>query len=219
MLGEPCVSAVIFGCKAQKNSETVFFAPDFLGELCDLRGKVLPCGKVFLALRSTMKTVARKKSQPRASRPHMPGYGVPKSSKGLLPWKWAQDRLVKSRQYWIASTRPDGSPHVMPVWGLWLDGVFYFSTGRNSRKARNLAQNPRCVVCSDNSAEAVIVEGSVDTVTARDTLEPIFAAYEEKYKMDVRSMGEPFYRLSPKVAFGLFEKKFAQSATRWNFPE
>ena len=100
-----------------------------------------------------------------------------------------------------------------------LDSVFYFSTGRNSRKARNLAQNPRCVVCSDNSAEAVIVEGSVDTVTARDTLEPIFAAYEKKYKMDVRSMGEPFYRLSPKVAFGLFEKKFAQSATRWNFPE
>ena len=57
----------------------------------------------------------------------MPGYGVPKSSKGLLPWKWAQDRLVKSRQYWIATTRPDGSPHVMPVWGLWLDSVFYFS--------------------------------------------------------------------------------------------
>ena len=39
---DPAIAAVIFGCKAQKNSETVFFAPDFLGELCDLRGKVLP---------------------------------------------------------------------------------------------------------------------------------------------------------------------------------
>jgi nitroimidazol reductase NimA-like FMN-containing flavoprotein (pyridoxamine 5'-phosphate oxidase superfamily) len=157
------------------------------------------------------------KPQPKASRPHIPGYGVPKSRTGLLPWKWAESRLVKSRQYWIATTRDDGSPHVMLVWGLWLDGTFYFSTGRNSRKARNLAQNPRCVIGSDNSEEAVIVEGYVDTVNGREALEAIFAAYEEKYKMDVRGMGEPFYRLNPKVAFGLFEKKFAQTATRWKF--
>jgi len=54
---------------------------------------------------------------PKAGRPNMPGYGLAKSRTGLLPWKWAQDRLGKSRQYWIATTRPDGSPQVMIVWG------------------------------------------------------------------------------------------------------
>jgi hypothetical protein len=32
----------------------------------------------------------------------MPGYGLPKGSSGLLPWKWAEQRLKKSHNYWIA---------------------------------------------------------------------------------------------------------------------
>jgi Pyridoxamine 5'-phosphate oxidase len=67
---------------------------------------------------------------PKTTRPHMPGYDLPKTKKGLLPWKWAEDRLKKSRQYWIATTRPDGRPHVMVIWALWLDGKLYFSTGK-----------------------------------------------------------------------------------------
>jgi uncharacterized pyridoxamine 5'-phosphate oxidase family protein len=153
---------------------------------------------------------------PKAGRPNIPGYGLSNSKKGLLPWKWALDRLRKSRQYWIATTRPDGAPHVMVIWGLWLEDGFYFSTGKTSRKAKNLALNPRCVICSDNSAEAVIVEGMVETV-GPETLKPVFAAYQKKYKMDVSDMGEPFYRVRPSVAFGLLEKKFASTATRWIF--
>jgi hypothetical protein len=30
-------------------------------------------------------------------------------------------------------------------------------------------------------------------------------------------MGEPFYRVRPRIAFGLFEKKFTGTATRWTF--
>jgi hypothetical protein len=100
-----------------------------------------------------------KKRVPKASRPHMPGYGLPKGTKGLLPWKWAEDRLKKSHNYWITTVRPDGSPHTMVVWGLWLEGAFYFSTGKQSRKARNLAENPRCIVATERAEEAVIVEG------------------------------------------------------------
>ena len=92
-------------------------------------------------------------AKPTVSRPHMPGYGMPKTAKGLLPWKWAEQRLRKSHNYWITTVRPDGSPHVMVVWGLWLDGAFLFSTGSQSRKARNLAQNPRCVVSTEAAEE------------------------------------------------------------------
>jgi hypothetical protein len=55
-----------------------------------------------------------------------------------MPWTWAEERLGESHNYWIATSRPDGRPHLMVIWGLWLDGVFYFSTGGQSRKARNL---------------------------------------------------------------------------------
>ena len=82
------------------------------------------------------------KRTPKPSRPQMPGYGLPEHSKGLLPWKWAEQRLAKSHNYWISTVRPDGRPHTMVVWGLWLANVFYFSTGRDSRKTHNLKANP-----------------------------------------------------------------------------
>jgi len=73
----------------------------------------------------------------------MPGYGFPKGNQGLLPWRWAEERLKKSHNYWIRTVKPEGSPHTMVVWGLCLEGEFLFSTGRRSRKARNLARNWR----------------------------------------------------------------------------
>ncbi len=169
------------------------------------------------AFRMAKKKTLKATLTPRAGRSNLPGYGIAKSKKGLLPWKWALGRLRKSRQYWIATTRPDGSPHVMVIWGLWLEDGFHFSTGKDSRKAKNLAGNPRCVICSDNSAEAVIVEGVVESVSP-EKLKPVFVAYKKKYKLDVSGMGEPFYRVRPAVAFGLLEKKFAGTATRWMFP-
>ena len=83
------------------------------------------------------KKIASRRREPRATRPYMPGYGISTTKKSMLPWKWAEGRLRKSRQYWMITVRPDGRPHVMPVWGLWRDDGFYFSTGGRSRKARN----------------------------------------------------------------------------------
>jgi hypothetical protein len=163
-----------------------------------------------------MKQPARKHPVPKASRPAMPDYGLEKSKKGLLPWKWAADRLARSRQYWIATSRPDGSPHVMIVWGLWWNQAFHFSTGKTSRKARNLAANPRCVICSEDAAQAVIVEGVVGTASAAD-LKALFAAYKKKYKCDLSGMDEPLYRVEPHTVFGQIEKKFTKTATRWRF--
>jgi hypothetical protein len=161
---------------------------------------------------------------PKPTRPHMPGYGLRKSSKGLLPWKWAEQRLNKSRQYWIATTRPDKRPHVMVVWALWLEGALYFSTGSKSRKARNLAKNPHCTMCTEKANEAVILEGIVEAEKDVKRIREFLRLYEKKYKWDMSSMAddllklkEPVFRLRPKAAFGLAEKTFATSATRWIF--
>jgi hypothetical protein len=160
---------------------------------------------------------------PKASRPHMPGYGLPKGNKGLLPWKWAEQRLKKSHNYWITTVKPNGSPHTMVVWGLWLDGRLLFSTGSKSRKAKNLAHNPHCVVCTEHAHEAVIVEGiaEVADVAARRKL---LAKYEGKYKFDmssmkddILSMKEPVFVVRPRVVFGQWEKDFIGKSTRWKF--
>ncbi len=162
-------------------------------------------------------SLTKKSKSPTPTRPYMPGYGLPRGTKGLLPWSWAEQRLKKSHNYWISTVRPDGSPHTMVVWGLWLNSAFYFSTGQRSRKAQNLAENPRCVVCTEHAHEAVIVEGEAHPVKDSPQLK-FFSSYQKKYKWDMSNMAdEPIYQVRPRVAFGLYEKKFMQAATRWKF--
>jgi hypothetical protein len=158
-------------------------------------------------------------TEPRASRPNMPGYGILAANEGdgLLPWSWAQERLAAARNYFLATTRPDGAPHVMVVWGLWIDDTFQFSTGKTSRKAKNLAAEPRCVVCPEGAEEALVVEGVAADLAGEAALARFFTAYEAKYGMDVSTMGEPLYVVTPRTVFGQIEKTFTKSATRWQF--
>jgi nitroimidazol reductase NimA-like FMN-containing flavoprotein (pyridoxamine 5'-phosphate oxidase superfamily) len=106
----------------------------------------------------------------------------------------------------------------MPVWGIWVDSAFYFSTGRGTRKARNLAANPKCVIANERAEEAVIVEGVAEEVTDPARWKQLAKPYYRKYKpwkLDP-AMG-PIYVVQPRVVFAMYEKKFAQAATRWNF--
>jgi len=167
--------------------------------------------------------LSRTTLKPKPSRPEMPGYGLPAGTKGLLSWKWAEQRLKRSHNYWITTVKPDGSPHTMVVWGLWLDGAFLFSTGRMSLKARNLAENKRCVVCTEHAHEAVIVEGTAELADVPARRE-FLKKYQPKYKFDmssmerdILSMKEPVFAVRPRVVFGMYEKKFMSSATRWKF--
>jgi hypothetical protein len=154
----------------------------------------------------------------------MPGYGLlpPGDGTGLLPWSWAERRLETSHSYWLATTRPDHRPHVMPLWGIWIDASFAFSTGRLSVKARNLRTNPWCVVVTEDPAEPVIVEGMARLVDDARVLRRICDAYAAKYGAAPQEPTEgPLYLLTPVRAFGLIEQaeEFTGSATRWTFPE
>ncbi|MCI0354918.1 MAG: pyridoxamine 5'-phosphate oxidase family protein [Acidobacteria bacterium] len=158
------------------------------------------------------------KAPPRAGRPHMPGYGIPESKDGLLPWAWAARRLEKAHTYWLSTTRPGGRPHTMPVWCVWLEGRLFFSTGRKSRKARNLARNPRCAVCLAVGKGAVVVEGVARRMRDAPLTRRAAALYETKYRSPIPA-GEPVYAVEPQVAFGLMEsmEDFSRTATRWQF--
>ena len=156
----------------------------------------------------------------------MPGYGTLPADEGtgILPWSWAVERLNRSHDFWLATTWPDGRPHVMPVWGVWLDGAVWFSSSLGSRKARNLAADDRCVLTTDNALEPVIVEGRAELVTELSMIRRFTAAVNAKYKTDY---GLDFFDpavngcwlVRPTWAFALMESDFAGSPTRWRFDQ
>lgn len=154
---------------------------------------------------------------PRTERPQIPDYGISKSRTGLLPWKWAVKALTESREYWIVTVRSDGRPHAMIIWGLWFDDAFWFGTGSKTQKARNLAQNPNCIVGTQNAAEAVILEGVAERITDTAIQKKLEQPSLRKYGMSGGNGSEPLYRVRPTRVFGLVEKTFPKTATRWTF--
>ncbi len=159
----------------------------------------------------------------RADRPGMPkDYGLPANREGLLPWSYATERLERSRNYWICTTRPDGRPHAMPVWGVWVDDTLYFGTGPTSVKGRNLTANPAVVVHLESGDEAVILEGEAVPVVKPDraAFKRMADAYEKKYggfRPEYPEEAGGTFTVRPRVAFGWLEQDFVRSTTRWHF--
>jgi hypothetical protein len=165
--------------------------------------------------------------EPIASRPYWPDAleKPPATDAGLKPWSWALDRLEKSHNYWIATTRPDGRPHLMLVWGIWWQDAFWFSTGPRTRKAKNIAAHPSVVIGTENADEAVILEGIPQEVEDRSVWRQLAKLYNNKYGGDVEPIlmasDGNVYRVEPQVAFGQDEHatNFAEAMTRWHFSE
>ena len=165
-------------------------------------------------------------SEPSAGRPLMPqGYGVPETDEGVLDWTWAVERLELALNYWFATTRPDGRPHAMPAWAVWLDDALYFEGSPLTRRARNLAENPELVVHLESGDEVVILEGRSEEVgkPERALAERLAAEFTRKYgatRWEYRPTPEQWdegglWRMRPRVAFGW--SAFPTDTTRWRF--
>jgi pyridoxamine 5'-phosphate oxidase-like protein len=120
------------------------------------------------------------------SRPNFEDYGITHAAEGMLPWSFASERLERSHNYWICTTRPDGRPHAMPVWGVWVEGALYFSTAPSSVKARNLGRNPALVVHLESGDECVILEGVAEQVLDPDPA--LFERIADGYAAKVRGL-------------------------------
>ncbi len=88
------------------------------------------------------------------------GYGLPSSSDGLLAWAEVEQELVAAQNYWLASVRPDGRPHVVPRWGVWLDNQFFYDGSPATRHTRNVDVNPGVCLHLESGTRTVIVEGA-----------------------------------------------------------
>jgi hypothetical protein len=163
-------------------------------------------------------------TEPTASRPFMPGYGIVDAERGsgLLPWSWAEERLAASRNFWLATVWPEGRPHVMPVWAVWHLGSLWFSSSLGSRKIRNLRANPTCVATTEDAADPVVLEGTAHVVTDLDLIAEFLAHSNAKYGVDygidfLDPAVNATVRIAPSWAFALRQDDFSGSPTRWSF--
>jgi nitroimidazol reductase NimA-like FMN-containing flavoprotein (pyridoxamine 5'-phosphate oxidase superfamily) len=157
--------------------------------------------------------------EPRRRRPPFKGYGLAEDETGMLAWSWATERLEQARNYWVSTTRPDGRPHAMPVWGIWLDDAFFFGSGRDSAKARNLAANPAIVVHLESGDETMILEGRAEQVLDDALEKRVDEVYGRKYDFTPDSSGEtdPWFVVRPRRAYAWAERNYTGSATQFDF--
>ncbi len=134
---------------------------------------------------------------------------------------------------WLATINRDGSPHVTGVGALWYDGTFWFETGDATRKARNLARDPRCTVSVAADEFDLVVEGEAHKVTDAPTVAAMAARWAAEgwparvdetglaltAEFSAPSAGPPpwyVYRLTPHTATALGTTD-PGGATRWGF--
>src|SRR5687767_10174867 len=94
----------------------------------------------------------------------------------------ADERLRKDLMMWLGTVRPDGRPHMVPVWFLW-DGEKVVIFSKDDQKIRNLRSNNRVMLTVDDTKggeDVVMVEG-VAELLERGSVTPALPAYEEKY--------------------------------------
>jgi hypothetical protein len=167
--------------------------------------------------------------EPLSAEPMVAGTDTP------TPWARTQHRLRESSAtYWLATVRPDGLPHAVPVLAVWVDGGLFFCAGGGTRKARNLRRNPRCVVTVEAEPLHLVVEGKATKVRHEDTLRRVASAYASIYDWQVTVRdgafhyaagatiaGQPpydLYEVTPTTAFG-FGTDGTLTPTRWRFGE
>jgi len=189
------------------------------------------------AKKTTAKKATRKSTAP--SKATTPGAKGPMTKNldiyGAKPLEWS--RVLKQLEsspegtFWLATTNPDGRPHVAGIGALWVDGKIYFVTGASTRKGRNLAANPSCVFSVSLTGIDLVVEGAAIRVSDRPTLLRLAQRYASQgwpasvsgeaftAEYSAPSAGPPpwnLYVVKPTIAYGVASAE-PSGATRWHF--
>jgi nitroimidazol reductase NimA-like FMN-containing flavoprotein (pyridoxamine 5'-phosphate oxidase superfamily) len=146
----------------------------------------------------------------------------------VKPWSQARACLESTPKAWLSTMRPDGRPHAMPVLLVWVDDAPCFTTRPGSRKGKNLARNPQCVITAADETVDLVVEGTATRIRDEAGLRRVAAAFKSKYQWEFALRdgsayedslpGSPeygFYQVTPTRAFGYGPD--GMTATRWRF--
>ena len=161
------------------------------------------------------------------------------------PWSLALERLANpepERTSWLATVRPDGGPHLMPIIAFWIEGAFHFVVGEGTRKGRNLAADDRCVIAIGSTklpSMDVVAEGRAEPLTDEAAVRRIAEVLSGNgWPLEVNggqvhgphapTAGPPpysIYRMIPSKIFGFpgmlgmtqFDRADLPKPTRWDF--
>jgi nitroimidazol reductase NimA-like FMN-containing flavoprotein (pyridoxamine 5'-phosphate oxidase superfamily) len=146
-----------------------------------------------------------------------PGYGA---TTRTLAWESVRARLEEAKQYWVAINRPGGSPHVVPVDGLWVDDTLYYGGGPDTLHVRAALADPHVTIHLPDPWKVVVVQGEARVTRPSPELAQRLAdlanAKYPEYGMtfDASSYAEPF-GLRPRRAIAW--SSFPADATRFTF--
>lgn len=152
-----------------------------------------------------------------------------------VPWSRALKALESDKEgndtWFLATTRPDGRPHVAGVGAMWDNGKVYVVSGEGTRKSQNLAQNPNCAVGISKPGIDLVIEGTAERVTDDETLQRLAKRYADggwpatveagafTHEYSAPSAGPPpwfLYAITPTTIFGVLGEE-PGGATRWRF--
>jgi hypothetical protein len=133
---------------------------------------------------------------------------------------------------WLTTINGDGGPHVTGIGALYVDGCFWFETGERTRKARNLARDPRCALSLATDEYDLVVEGRASQVTDAPTVAAMAERWAADWPVRVDGSGQALtaefsapsagpppwfvYRIDPSAATAL-QTVEPGGATRWRF--
>jgi hypothetical protein len=151
----------------------------------------------------------------------------------LTQWSDAQAQLEQAQKYWLATVNPNGSPHLMPIFSVWLEGYLYFTAGPTTRKAQNMVEHPNVVISTTGTTLDLVIEGEAKKITDDDTLKRVAEVYASKYGWHITphdgsydapygapSAGLPpyeLYQVRLTKAYALGSSQPPYGATRWLF--
>ena len=141
--------------------------------------------------------------------------------KGTLSWSWASERLDRAMVYWLATASSEGAPHLIPIWGAWVDDRWYVEGGP-TRWQRYLRENPKMAIHVEFGEEVVIVEGDAREIVAPDKPQAtaILAGYAKYktigYEADEKNWSQGgLWELRPVKVFAW--SSFPKDMTRFRF--
>lgn len=92
-------------------------------------------------------------------------------------------RLQTAPNIWLASVRANGTPHLVPIWFVWLDDKLFFCTARQSVKARNIRANPSVALALEDGNDPVVLEGEAKIL--EDVPDAVAQSFKQKYDWNI----------------------------------
>jgi PPOX class probable F420-dependent enzyme len=103
----------------------------------------------------------------------------------------AQQRLETQHNIWLVSVRPDGRPHMAPLWFVWHADKLYVCTAPDSVKSRNIRRNPHVALALEDGASPVICEGTAASLSPPWPAQ-VVALFKHKFDWDISPDDETY---------------------------